>query len=82
MSLWVESEPCKAQAAVMRKLGFASRETDDTGVAVWARGFMELRIPARDELTFDRAAGLIMDAAHRAGVMETQAAMRRALGLR
>lgn len=46
MSQFVESEPCKQQAKLMKRLGFRLQDTDDSLTAVWQQGPCLLHLPA------------------------------------
>ena len=82
MSDYLESKPCKAQAKLMKKLGFRTLETDDAMTAAWQQGFMILHLPAglepRDESEIVRR---VSTAAYEQGMAAARQQMRAALGI-
>ncbi len=82
MSRFMESEPCKQQAKILKSLGFTTLETDDSTAAVWQQGFIIISLPA-GYAPHDAAEVLrrVATLTYEQGLNEARRQVRQALGL-
>lgn len=83
MSYFTESEPCAAQARMMKRLGWTLTETDDSLSAAWRLGIMgSIYLPAAwapaDEAELMRR---LAQEIYQQGIRAARAQMRQALGM-
>lgn len=82
MSRFIGSEPCKAQARSMKRLGFTSQDTDDGMTAVWGQGFITIHLPAAWEPQDDaEVMRRVASFTYEQGLRAARQQMRAALGM-